>query len=812
GSLLRTIDTKLGVLNDPTKHYESDKCLAFAVNPRQTRVACGGVKEGKTHLQIWDFETGKLVAEKDSSCDALKVLAWTPDGGRLLERANVGWEKPTAWNLIVHDDKLKEMQSHNLPDKFGDWTTLMCPLPGGKEAILWQERREPTIFNLESGEVVRTLTYKPDIPSGLCVSPDGETLAATSTTSICLLNLPAGNTYKELPVLRKSWEKPRPLFSPDGKTVYFWDHRPIAYEVATGKEKWKGTFRTIHTVRMRLCDVSPDGTTILVRHGQGLSLIDAKTGTERNRAESPSTPTGLVWSPDGSLLFTRTTNHDRTWTVWEASSGKRLYDLQPTGFVTNEDWKMLPDLFFLNGGKEIAACLEKSESTEGVGAKEFLIFDTLTGRCKRRLGEPLPDKIFQWMHPIGVDPAGTSVLMQAYGIEPLPGLPGQPAVIDWSKEFTFKTIRWDPVKRAKLQEWVVAGNRTESPRHYAPFDITLSMEFAGPNLLTRKANPARIRCYSLTDGKLAHELQTEYTTLEADRVQGNFLLTLCCDSSWVGPDPGHSTYQPHAPFIFDLWELPSRGKVRVFEVDKQTPAILGPGGRYVIRVNDNNTFEIHEPFVLKKTVMKGTAPSRPEHFEFSPDGRRVAVSLADTSVVIWDTIPWRKQTDDLVAKELPGDLMQLWEDLAKDTVTGLRAARLLSAGGDRALALLGGKIEPKKAPDETRIKQSIADLDSSEFATREKAEKGLQELSIFAESHLRKEIQKNPSPEARQRIETLLKRIDARQLTDAEKREVRAVQALEWMDAEAAQRLLTKWTTGDPNATLTKAAKNATSR
>ena len=142
-------------------------------------------------------------------------------------------------------------------------------------------------------------------------------------------------------------------------------------------------------------------------------------------------------------------------------------------------------------------------------------------------------------------------------------------------------------------------------------------------------------------------------------------------------------------------------------------------------------------------------------------------------------------------------------------MTGLRAARLLSAAGDKAIAFLGEKVAASKAPDEARTKQWIADLDAPLFASREKAEKDLRSLSGQAESHLRKQLHSNPSLEVKRRIESLLRDIEARKLTTAEVREVRAVQALEWMNTEAARRLLAKWAEGDPNATLTKAARKA---
>src|SRR5262249_45116284 len=114
---------------------------------------------------------------------------------------------------------------------------------------------------------------------------------------------------------------------------------------------------------------------------------------------------------------------------------------------------------------------------------------------------------------------------------------------------------------------------------------------------------------------------------------------------------------------------------------------------------------------------------------------------------------------------------------------------------------------PKKRPTEIFVAQWIADLGSPQFATRAKADKELRNLSVQAESQLRKALQAKPSAEVRQRIGILLRAIDARDLTGDERRELRAVQVLEEIGSVTARGLLSKWATGDPNATLTKAAK-----
>ena len=295
---------------------------------------------------------------------------------------------------------------------------------------------------------------------------------------------------------------------------------------------------------------------------------------------------------------------------------------------------------------------------------------------------------------------------------------------DGSLEYTFRTSRWDPVRKASLREWEVTGNRTDAVRHYAPYAVSLGVEQGDYSHKEKKLQPAKVRCYSLADGRLAHEWTTGFAGLDADRVQGGFLLTTGYESKWI--TRGRTlTFTPQPPFAYDVWEIPTGQGVRVFELDRQATAGLGPRGQYVLRVRDDGAVEVHEPFVLKKAVATVTAPARPEQFEFAPDGGRVAVSLADTSVAVWDTAPWQTAIDAAVARAVPADLGPLWDDLAADAPAGLRAARLLAAAGDRGIALLKAKVTSRQAPAADRVARLIADLDAPRFAAREKAEADL---------------------------------------------------------------------------------------
>src|SRR6185436_12446506 len=132
------------------------------------------------------------------------------------------------------------------------------------------------------------------------------------------------------------------------------------------------------------------------------------------------------------------------------------------------------------------------------------------------------------------------------------------------------------------------------------------------------------------------------------------------------------------------------------------------------------------------------------------------VSLADTSIAVWDTASWRTAIDAAVAKAVPADLARLWDDLAADAPTGLRAARLLAAAGDKGIALLKGKLPARSAPAADRMDRLIADLDSPRFGAREKAEADLRDLGPQAEPFLHRALKANPSAEAAKRLEAVL--------------------------------------------------------
>src|SRR5262249_37094075 len=105
----------------------------------------------------------------------------------------------------------------------------------------------------------------------------------------------------------------------------------------------------------------------------------------------------------------------------------------------------------------------------------------------------------------------------------------------------------------------------------------------------------------------------------------------------------------------------------------------------------------------------------------APDGRRLLSGSDDAYGLLWDTTPAaaakpRKGPPPAAA----GD--GLWAALAGlEAQPAFAAMADLAAAPDRAMALLRRELKPVPTPTGAELDRAFADLDSDDFATREKA-------------------------------------------------------------------------------------------
>jgi WD40 repeat protein len=195
---------------------------------------------------------------------------------------------------------------------------------------------------------------------------------------------------------------------------------------------------------------------------------------------------------------------------------------------------------------------------------------------------------------------------------------------------------------------------------------------------------------------------------------------------------------------------------------------------------------------------------------FSGDGRYLATGSDDTTVLVWDMPSLLSARKALAAGPL--DLKALWADLAgDDAARAYRAIQALIASPERTLPFLRAHLRPASAPvAPDRLAKLLADLDSSRFTVRAKAETELGHLGEAAEPALERALTGPVSLEKRRRLEQLLAKVSQLREQDPPPerlRQLRALEVLEQIGTPAARHLLEVLASGAADAWLTGEAR-----
>jgi len=194
---------------------------------------------------------------------------------------------------------------------------------------------------------------------------------------------------------------------------------------------------------------------------------------------------------------------------------------------------------------------------------------------------------------------------------------------------------------------------------------------------------------------------------------------------------------------------------------------------------------------------------------FTADERALVSSSNDSTILIWDIAA--------CAAHLPrvkvGDLDQAWQALTNDDAkAAYDAMRALAASPTAAVKRMIKELKPAAPLDAKRIAAFLRDLDSEKFEVRERATRGLEQLGDPVAATLKRFLTGNPSLEASRRVAGVLAKVTGMVRDPEQLRQLRALELLERVGDDEAQRVLEAIAKGAPEARLTREARTSLER
>jgi WD40 repeat protein len=616
----------------------------FAFLPDGKSVILGGESH---EVQIWDINTGHathhLKVAPEGSYASRSGFALSPDGKRLatgVSHRSIG-NQPAAREIRVFAVPSGELiRTFPRDDKGGDWALAFSP--DGK--VLFSCSGYDDVLRVEdiaTGDELARRAVPRDNGGGLAVTSDGQYVAIASGV----------NSRKLLLWKWREKEEPRPLplmdygleqvsISPDGTLLAGVDnqYRLLVWEIPEGKLLYHQYSPAADAHYWRRPVFSPDGKTMAVisysnraLRGGSVHLLDPKTGRAQGRlpvgsavAISPDSRTAVVTVGTGMRLF-------------DVATQKELRELGECHETPPALLAASTNDFIVTSGDDGSVRLWDAESMKlrrKWSAEHWIRALALSPDGRLVAGSSLDDAVHVW------DVPGGNKLYHLPGHGPSGGrrtlgfMPDGKSLIAFGDDFDLRG--WDMKTGKALFEHAIRPDGIAFPDpddEAARFRKDLMMHNAivppdGKSLVLDMNGSCYL--FDTGTGKQTAKWSSEGTFSNSLAVApgSRFLLT----SAWT-----RSETNSHVLSLVDL-TTGTAVQRSVLPGSRNGPVAYSPDGRMFATALEEPEREI---LIYEKAsgnvrgVLRGFR-GRVRGLAFFPDNRRLASSLSDATVLIWD--------------------------------------------------------------------------------------------------------------------------------------------------------------------------------
>jgi WD40 repeat protein len=764
-----------------TSRFRQYGATAAAISP-DGKLAAGG-NHGCT-IFLWEMPSGRprgeIQAGELTDYPGIESLAFSPDGRTLASRSGKQADVQ-LWDVSSGKRLVKLPASSR--------ATGFAFSADGKTLAVARRQEGIAFYSAKGGKAIAEMTDR-ECDGGLVFSPDGKTLAYAKQGGTIVLWDVAGEKERDRFTGHTKGAPRRLTFSADGKALASGgpDFTVRVWDVAKARQTWKFDVGTVWTHDLRFID---KGKALLaVAHASQVRRYDLTTGKE-----------AVVWEGEKDLpTWQMAFSQDGRWAAFGTINGP--YSLRVLDLTKKEEVfpgpghvREISGLAWSPDGKLVATSSSWMDPV-------VRLWDPVTGRQVREM-------------------RGNKGGIEAVAFSPdgrkLAGAGGQGAAdvrLWWTEDgklaktlskegWSVLSLAWSPdgkllaggtyyERGSKLHVWDVEQGK---PRQTLTHDLPIHFVGFSRDGRTLFSTSDALRVWDVGSGVMRQQVKGD-----------GYFCALSPDARLVFRDVRRDGSTGVVEILTGktLWQAKPKHRS---EYARPPCVAFSPDGRLVAAGDHDGTVMLLD--AIEGESVHETRDGRDVPISvlaFSPDGKSLAAGDHSSQVLIWDVRGIRLRepggrTDlDTAYKELGDD----------DPKKAYRAIRRLAADPGRSVAYLGKRVPPALGYHWPPVARLLTDLDAEEFDVREQASLNLAELGKSVAPALRAALaDKNTPLEARKRVQKLLDQIDRNELTEAQRRSLRAVAALERIGTDEARRILRRISAGHPDAQLTQEAESS---